>query len=158
MFGLNVLWRWAQNAGLIPGLRPANERRRYEVTPSLIGWRKPRISPEMCLSYMYLRLCIVDVWYHELIPEIFSRYIPQHMLKRMWSRHAISIVNHRTLSFPSRSPHETTRSHEHNLNPLEIVGETVTVVIRRQDATGNIFQLVSPPGTWHRKIAGLHSQ
>ena len=24
--------------GLIPGLRPANERRRYKVTPSLIGW------------------------------------------------------------------------------------------------------------------------
>ena len=22
----------------IPGLRPANERRRYKVTPSLIGW------------------------------------------------------------------------------------------------------------------------
>ena len=25
-------------ARLIPGLRPANERRRYKVTPSLIGW------------------------------------------------------------------------------------------------------------------------
>ena len=25
-------------AGLILGLYPANERRRYEVTPSLIGW------------------------------------------------------------------------------------------------------------------------
>ena len=24
--------------GLILGLRPASERRRYEVTPSLIGW------------------------------------------------------------------------------------------------------------------------
>ena len=23
---------------MIPGLRPANERRRYKVTPSLIGW------------------------------------------------------------------------------------------------------------------------
>ena len=28
----------------ILGLRPAYERRRYKVTPSLIGWRKPRIS------------------------------------------------------------------------------------------------------------------
>ena len=27
------------------GLRPANERRRYKVTPSLIGWALPRISP-----------------------------------------------------------------------------------------------------------------
>ena len=24
--------------GLILGLRPANERRRYKVTPSVIGW------------------------------------------------------------------------------------------------------------------------
>ena len=27
-----------QNAGLILGLRPVNERRRYFVTTSLIGW------------------------------------------------------------------------------------------------------------------------
>ena len=26
------------SAGLIPGLHPANERRRYNVTSSLIGW------------------------------------------------------------------------------------------------------------------------
>ena len=26
------------NAGLILGLRPVNERRRYKVTQSLIGW------------------------------------------------------------------------------------------------------------------------
>ena len=32
-------------SGLILGLRPANERRRYKVTPSLIGWVQPRISP-----------------------------------------------------------------------------------------------------------------
>ena len=25
-------------SGLIPSLRPANERRRYKVTPSVIGW------------------------------------------------------------------------------------------------------------------------
>ena len=31
--------RWLyHNAGLILDLRPANERRRYKVTPSLIGW------------------------------------------------------------------------------------------------------------------------
>ena len=29
--------RWV-NTGMILGLRPANERRRYKVTPSLIGW------------------------------------------------------------------------------------------------------------------------
>ena len=31
-------YHFADNAGLILGLRPANERRRYKVTPSLIGW------------------------------------------------------------------------------------------------------------------------
>ena len=30
---------------LILGLHPANERLRYKVVPSLIGWRNPRISP-----------------------------------------------------------------------------------------------------------------
>ena len=29
---------YGSNAGLILGLHPANERRRYKVTPSLIGW------------------------------------------------------------------------------------------------------------------------
>ena len=31
------LW-YCRDVGLILGLRPANERRRYKVTPSLIGW------------------------------------------------------------------------------------------------------------------------
>ena len=31
--------------GLILGLRPANERRRYKVTPSLIGWVQTSIWP-----------------------------------------------------------------------------------------------------------------
>ena len=33
------------HSGLIVGLHPANERHRYNVTPSLIGGCKPRISP-----------------------------------------------------------------------------------------------------------------
>ena len=32
---LQLIWK---SAGLILGLHPANERRRYKVTPSLIGW------------------------------------------------------------------------------------------------------------------------
>ena len=31
--------------GLILGLRPANERRRYKVTPSLIGWTQTYNHP-----------------------------------------------------------------------------------------------------------------
>ena len=33
--------------GLDLGFRPANERRRYFVTTSLVGWWKPRISPAL---------------------------------------------------------------------------------------------------------------
>ena len=33
------MWaKWQTLSGLILGLRPANERRRYQLTPSLIGW------------------------------------------------------------------------------------------------------------------------
>ena len=34
----NILANCKCKSGLILGLRPANERRRYKVTPSLIGW------------------------------------------------------------------------------------------------------------------------
>ena len=35
-------------SGLILGLRPANERRRYKVTPSLIGWVQTyKMSPAL---------------------------------------------------------------------------------------------------------------
>ena len=44
------------NTGLILGLRPANERRRYFVTTSLIGWGKPRISPESFSIHHHLSL------------------------------------------------------------------------------------------------------
>ena len=32
---VTLTYQWP---GLILGLRPANERRRYKITPSLIGW------------------------------------------------------------------------------------------------------------------------
>ena len=34
-----------KSAGVILGLRPANERRRYKVTPSLIGWAQTKNQP-----------------------------------------------------------------------------------------------------------------
>ena len=45
-YWLIFYWNGSQgsNSGLILGLRPANERHRCKVTPSLIGWCKPRIS------------------------------------------------------------------------------------------------------------------
>ena len=43
---LAIVW---SVAGLILGLHPANEGRRYFVTTSLIGWGKPRISPVLAV-------------------------------------------------------------------------------------------------------------
>ena len=40
--------------GLIPGLRPANERRRYFVMASLIGWAQAQNQP--CESVIVLTL------------------------------------------------------------------------------------------------------
>ena len=37
-------------AGTILYMRPANERRRYTVTPSLIGWAHSEIGPCICLD------------------------------------------------------------------------------------------------------------
>ena len=34
----SVVYEQINISGLILGLHPANERRRYKVTPSLIGW------------------------------------------------------------------------------------------------------------------------
>ena len=34
------------NAGISVGMRPANERCRYIVRMSLIGWRLPRLIPD----------------------------------------------------------------------------------------------------------------
>ena len=38
-------FRHIPQAGMILGLRPANERRRYTVTPSLIGWAQTQNQP-----------------------------------------------------------------------------------------------------------------
>ena len=40
-------------SGLILGLRPANERRRYFVTTSLIGWAQTYNQPFACTPSMY---------------------------------------------------------------------------------------------------------
>ena len=44
-FTNDFLLFYAEHAGLIIGLRPANERRCYKVTPSLIGWAQTQNQP-----------------------------------------------------------------------------------------------------------------
>ena len=39
-----MLWAQFPLLGLIPGLRPANERQRYIVTTSLIGWAQEMVD------------------------------------------------------------------------------------------------------------------
>ena len=73
-------WRWIYS-GLILGLRLANERRLYKVTPSLIGWGNPRISPDIypqnindkCIhSWTLYR---VLHWWYFAIPFVVTIYV-----------------------------------------------------------------------------------
>ena len=97
---------------LILGLRPANERRRYKVTPSLIGWAQ--ISPDyhvtirhvtrtpVCpivqpLTCIWLYFKFYYFWFHSL-PD-FSvdhgiRYLQEIFLecKQIISSHDISLI------------------------------------------------------------------
>ena len=54
-------WRW-QKSGLILGLHPANERRRYKVTSSLIGWVQTYNQPwKQHIWYIWSHSCFVTV-------------------------------------------------------------------------------------------------
>ena len=49
------------NTGLILGLHPSNERRRYKVTPSLIGWAQTKKQPcNICGA----PTIIMNIWTH----------------------------------------------------------------------------------------------
>ena len=56
------LWFSKYSAKIILGMCPANERRRYNVTPSLIGWAHAQNDP--CRVYacdlMFLQGCVTD--------------------------------------------------------------------------------------------------
>ena len=56
------------NSGIILGLRPANERRRYFVTTSLIGWAQLSISPAIGSKYRgRTKWPLICRWYFQLI-------------------------------------------------------------------------------------------
>ena len=59
-------------AGLILGLRPANERRRYKLSPSLIGWRNPRISPNMAYTVYLMMIDISTTEQNKRKPFAFN--------------------------------------------------------------------------------------
>ena len=57
-----IYWSSLQHSGLILGLHPANERRRYFVTTSLIGWCKPRIIPEHLYLSVHVTWLVGSSW------------------------------------------------------------------------------------------------
>ena len=80
MFGL-----WAHNhcemcplslAGIILCMRPANERRRYNVTSSLIGWA------HHCLSFLSLVCLAAGISYVNVICSIFYKDKHPYMTSR----------------------------------------------------------------------------
>ena len=54
----------SDDTGLILGLRPANERRRYKVTLSLFGWVQPRISPVIYWHNDNWPVSLQSCWWH----------------------------------------------------------------------------------------------
>ena len=70
---------WSQAAfiaGMIPGLRPANERRRYLVTTSLIGWAQAQFIASVSLTCTS-QLREPSIIFFYLIPFIMKVCIPK---------------------------------------------------------------------------------
>ena len=67
------------------GLHPANERRRNKVTPSLIGWCKPRISPAFC-NILSLGDSISPTWCGpgKFIVANTITWTPTNMVSSQW--------------------------------------------------------------------------
>ena len=84
--------------GLIQGLRPANERRRYKVTPSLIGWMQTWNQPcYMCECILIVALC--NIWYnvHVIIHSIWRSECMSDGLTH-WGRNDIGAILQTTFS------------------------------------------------------------
>ena len=73
----HVLCRWKRKlslAGIILCMRPANERRRYIVTSSLIGWVRTQIVPRSGGDYE----CCVSIF--EVSEAIWALYISEYIM------------------------------------------------------------------------------
>ena len=61
---------------LILGLRPANERRHYKVTPSLIGWAQTQNQPcditESLTNHINVRLIFIDINATQIFQFLFA--------------------------------------------------------------------------------------
>ena len=66
------------STGLTLGLRPANERRRYFVTTSFIGWKHAWISPEVRYQQCHTEPWLLEGWYV---------YVSIYLCLWSWSKH-----------------------------------------------------------------------
>ena len=73
----NTVSHWV---GANLGFHPANERRRYKVTPSLIGWPKPRISPVISEAYSSLS----SLWVSRQVPLSGEVILVKVKCNRCW--------------------------------------------------------------------------
>ena len=85
------------HSGLILGLRPTNERRRYKVTPSLIGWAQTWNQPWHCLhclvviaSWRVTSLIIREtrltqkITLHQSIDHFYEAVLRWHHMSVAW--------------------------------------------------------------------------
>ena len=82
---VSLSWLYPRS-GLILGLPPANERRRYKVTPSLIGWAQTYYQPWRlwyASHHWYHSWCVPEfarnvLWHHTTEARVTSRLTPNH--------------------------------------------------------------------------------
>ena len=98
---LQIDWQWLRQrtitwvySGLILGLRPANERRRYKVTPSPIGWAQTLNQPcifvqAIDIFVLYFSMHCTDLHFNKKTAErhilliqyiLFKYYVPWRLL------------------------------------------------------------------------------
>ena len=110
----SFLLQWM--SGLILGLRPANERRCYKVTPSLIGWAQTQNQPwllcqgAMCQAITKRKMFLFIIQsQHVNIMLVIARFWCQVMPHRYW----ITSGNFETCRcLTSKAQHDLTWFHD----------------------------------------------
>ena len=90
--------------GLILGLHPANERRCYKVTPSLIGW--PQTYSESCarLRWQSISLFAPSQWETSLQSNTISHWLAANLESALYQvKVAVYILDKLTQSDPDAS-------------------------------------------------------
>ena len=84
-------------AGLIQGLRSANERRRYKVTPSPIGWAQTKNQP--CKEYCPAVGCSTSQWCHNERDGVSNHWRFDCLLNCLFRHRSKKTTKLRSLAF-----------------------------------------------------------